>query len=95
MPMVNNEVCLRLKDGAGDSRVCAGGKRGEGICDVSHRVSDHGRLIKLFSTREHQSEGVDTARLVSVVVVVGVKVNPVRAHLLDHCPAACFRQGLP
>ena len=79
MPMVNNEVCLRLKDGAGDSRVCAGGKRGEGICDVSHCVSDHAdrRLIRLFSTREHQSEGVDTARLVSVVVVVGVKVNPV------------------
>ncbi|KAG7250479.1 hypothetical protein CRUP_026282 [Coryphaenoides rupestris] len=33
MPMVNNEVCSRLKDGAGDSRVCAGGKRGEGVCD--------------------------------------------------------------
>lgn len=38
MPMVNNDVCSRLKDGAGDSRVCAGGKRGEGVCDVSQHV---------------------------------------------------------
>ncbi|XP_056133728.1 hepatocyte growth factor a [Lampris incognitus] len=33
MPMVNNHMCSQLKGDAGDSRVCAGGKRGEGVCD--------------------------------------------------------------
>ncbi|CAL8318428.1 unnamed protein product [Lota lota] len=49
MPMVNNEVCSRLKDGAGDSRVCAGGKRGEGICDKDNGgplvCQDHQRKV--------------------------------------------------
>lgn len=34
MPMVNNDMCSQIKGDAGESRICAGGKRGEGICDV-------------------------------------------------------------
>ncbi|TNN55776.1 Hepatocyte growth factor [Liparis tanakae] len=33
MPMVNNEMCSQIKGDAGESRICAGGKRGEGVCD--------------------------------------------------------------
>ncbi|KAM8884118.1 hepatocyte growth factor-like isoform 1-T1 [Synchiropus picturatus] len=33
MPMVDNDMCSQIKGGAGDSRVCAGGNRGEGVCD--------------------------------------------------------------
>lgn len=38
MPMVNNDMCSQIKGDAGESRICAGGKRGEGVCDV--RVSN-------------------------------------------------------
>lgn len=34
MPMVNNDMCSQIKGDAGESRICAGGKRGEGVCDV-------------------------------------------------------------
>lgn len=34
MPMVDNNMCSRIKGKAGESRICAGGKRGEGVCDV-------------------------------------------------------------
>eukprot|EP00064_Thunnus_orientalis_P016169 superscaffoldBa00003147_g16232 len=30
MPMVNNDMCSQIKGDAGESRICAGGKRGEG-----------------------------------------------------------------
>ncbi|KAF7664240.1 hypothetical protein LDENG_00184000 [Lucifuga dentata] len=33
MPMVDNNMCSQLKGDAGESRICAGGKRGEGVCD--------------------------------------------------------------
>ncbi|XP_047430667.1 hepatocyte growth factor a isoform X2 [Mugil cephalus] len=33
MPMVNNDMCAQIKGDAGESRICAGGKRGEGVCD--------------------------------------------------------------
>ncbi|XP_056878848.1 hepatocyte growth factor a isoform X1 [Takifugu flavidus] len=33
MPMVNNDMCSQIKGDAGESRICAGGKRGEGVCD--------------------------------------------------------------
>uniref|UniRef100_A0A3Q3JMG9 Hepatocyte growth factor n=1 Tax=Monopterus albus TaxID=43700 RepID=A0A3Q3JMG9_MONAL len=33
MPMVNNDMCSQIKGDTGDSRICAGGKRGEGVCD--------------------------------------------------------------
>ncbi|XP_035003919.1 hepatocyte growth factor a isoform X1 [Hippoglossus stenolepis] len=33
MPMVNNEMCSQIKGDAGESRICAGGMRGEGVCD--------------------------------------------------------------
>lgn len=32
--MVNNDMCSQIKGDAGESRICAGGKRGEGVCDV-------------------------------------------------------------
>lgn len=32
--MVNNDMCSQIKGNAGESRICAGGKRGEGVCDV-------------------------------------------------------------
>lgn len=38
MPMVDNEMCSQIKEDAGESRICAGGKRGEGVCDV--RISN-------------------------------------------------------
>ncbi len=34
MPMVNNDMCSQIKGDAGESRICAGGRRGEGVCDV-------------------------------------------------------------
>lgn len=34
MPMVNNDMCSQIKGDAGESRICAGGNRGEGVCDV-------------------------------------------------------------
>lgn len=40
MPMVNNDMCSQIKGDAGESRICAGGKRGEGVCDVRARVSE-------------------------------------------------------
>uniref|UniRef100_A0A3Q1G8B6 Hepatocyte growth factor a n=1 Tax=Acanthochromis polyacanthus TaxID=80966 RepID=A0A3Q1G8B6_9TELE len=33
MPMVNNDMCSQIKGDAGESRICAGGNRGEGVCD--------------------------------------------------------------
>uniref|UniRef100_A0A672IWE3 Hepatocyte growth factor-like n=1 Tax=Salarias fasciatus TaxID=181472 RepID=A0A672IWE3_SALFA len=33
MPMVNNDMCSQIKGDAGDSRICAGGRRGQGVCD--------------------------------------------------------------
>ncbi|XP_041819914.1 hepatocyte growth factor a isoform X1 [Chelmon rostratus] len=33
MPMVNNGMCSQIKGDAGESRICAGGNRGEGVCD--------------------------------------------------------------
>ncbi|XP_005733531.1 hepatocyte growth factor a isoform X1 [Pundamilia nyererei] len=33
MPMVDNDMCSHIKEDAGESRICAGGKRGEGVCD--------------------------------------------------------------
>ncbi|XP_034018825.1 hepatocyte growth factor-like [Thalassophryne amazonica] len=33
MPMVNNDMCSQLKSDTEESRICAGGKRGEGVCD--------------------------------------------------------------
>ncbi|KAM6896809.1 hepatocyte growth factor-like [Lycodopsis pacificus] len=33
MPMVTNDMCSQIKGDAGESRICAGGKRGEGVCD--------------------------------------------------------------
>nr|XP_054595709.1 hepatocyte growth factor a isoform X2 [Nothobranchius furzeri] len=33
MPMVNNDMCSQIKGDAGESRICAGGKVGEGVCD--------------------------------------------------------------
>ncbi|XP_029019568.1 hepatocyte growth factor a isoform X2 [Betta splendens] len=33
MPMVDNDMCSQIKGDAGDSRICAGGRRGEGVCD--------------------------------------------------------------
>ncbi|XP_037317318.2 LOW QUALITY PROTEIN: hepatocyte growth factor a [Pungitius pungitius] len=33
MPMVNGDMCTQIKGDAGESRICAGGKRGEGVCD--------------------------------------------------------------
>ncbi|XP_040031192.2 hepatocyte growth factor a isoform X1 [Gasterosteus aculeatus] len=33
MPMVNNDMCSQIKGDAGERRICAGGKRGEGVCD--------------------------------------------------------------
>lgn len=38
MPMVDNDMCSQIKEDAGESRICAGGKRGEGVCDV--RISN-------------------------------------------------------
>lgn len=35
MPMVNNDMCSQMKGDAGNSRICAGGRIGEGVCDVS------------------------------------------------------------
>lgn len=32
--MVNNDMCSQIKGDAGPSRICAGGKSGEGVCDV-------------------------------------------------------------
>lgn len=34
MPMVHNDMCSQIKGDAGPSRICAGGKSGEGVCDV-------------------------------------------------------------
>lgn len=34
MPMINNDMCSQIKGDAGPSRICAGGKSGEGVCDV-------------------------------------------------------------
>lgn len=34
MPMVDNNMCSQIKGDAGESRICAGGRRGEGVCDV-------------------------------------------------------------
>uniref|UniRef100_A0A8C5HD14 Hepatocyte growth factor-like n=1 Tax=Gouania willdenowi TaxID=441366 RepID=A0A8C5HD14_GOUWI len=33
MPMVDNDMCSQIKGDAGESRICAGGHRGEGVCD--------------------------------------------------------------
>ncbi|XP_058479494.1 hepatocyte growth factor a [Solea solea] len=33
MPMVNNDMCSQIKGDAGESRICAGGNIGEGVCD--------------------------------------------------------------
>ncbi|XP_037552101.1 hepatocyte growth factor-like [Nematolebias whitei] len=33
MPMVNNDICSQIKGDTGDSRICAGGRIGEGVCD--------------------------------------------------------------
>ncbi|CAG5927518.1 unnamed protein product [Menidia menidia] len=33
MPMVNNDMCSQIKGLAGESRICAGGNVGEGVCD--------------------------------------------------------------
>ncbi|XP_056281007.1 hepatocyte growth factor a [Pseudoliparis swirei] len=33
MPMVYNDMCSQIKGDTGESRICAGGKRGEGVCD--------------------------------------------------------------
>lgn len=46
MPMVNNDMCSQIKGDAGESRICAGGKRGEGVCDV--RVPPCRRSSKLM-----------------------------------------------
>nr|XP_057933860.1 hepatocyte growth factor-like [Doryrhamphus excisus] len=36
MPMVDGDMCSRIKGDAGDSRICAGGRRGEGVCDKDY-----------------------------------------------------------
>ncbi|KAK2859015.1 hypothetical protein Q5P01_003635 [Channa striata] len=36
MPMVDNDMCSQIKGDAGESRICAGGNRGEGICDKDY-----------------------------------------------------------
>ncbi|TKS90811.1 Hepatocyte growth factor Hepatopoietin-A [Collichthys lucidus] len=36
MPMVNNDMCAQIKGDAGESRICAGGKRGKGVCDKDY-----------------------------------------------------------
>uniref|UniRef100_A0A673BG26 Hepatocyte growth factor a n=1 Tax=Sphaeramia orbicularis TaxID=375764 RepID=A0A673BG26_9TELE len=36
MPMVNSDMCTQIKGDAGESRICAGGKRGEGVCDKDY-----------------------------------------------------------
>ncbi|TMS03091.1 Hepatocyte growth factor [Larimichthys crocea] len=36
MPMVNNDRCAQIKGDAGESRICAGGKRGKGVCDKDY-----------------------------------------------------------
>ncbi|KAM6985866.1 hepatocyte growth factor a [Aplochiton taeniatus] len=33
LPMVNNDMCAKLKAGRGESRLCAGGKRNKGVCE--------------------------------------------------------------
>ncbi|KAM9845606.1 hepatocyte growth factor-like [Aulostomus maculatus] len=33
MPMVDNNMCSQIKGDAGESRICAGGRSGEGVCD--------------------------------------------------------------
>lgn len=35
MAMANNDMCTQIKGDAGESRICTGGKIGEGVCDVS------------------------------------------------------------
>lgn len=48
MPMVNNDMCSQIKGDAGESRICAGGKRGEGVCDVRTEMQHDCTLIKRF-----------------------------------------------
>ncbi|KAG8005603.1 Hepatocyte growth factor [Nibea albiflora] len=36
MPMVNSDMCSQIKGDAGESRICAGGKRGKGVCDKDY-----------------------------------------------------------
>ncbi|CAG01898.1 unnamed protein product [Tetraodon nigroviridis] len=60
MPMVNNDMCSQIKGDAGESRICAGGKRGEGVCDVrGHRRR---RLSKLMPEKKSNFCGVFSLR---------------------------------
>lgn len=51
MPMVNNDMCSQIKGDAGESRICAGGKRGEGVCDVriSNLFLHHETVTSMYS----------------------------------------------
>lgn len=49
MPMVNNDMCSQIKGATGESRICAGGKRGEGVCDVRGGRADAGAWCRLLS----------------------------------------------
>ncbi|XP_068163054.1 hepatocyte growth factor-like [Antennarius striatus] len=33
LPMVDNDMCSQIKGDAGESRICAGGNQGEGVCE--------------------------------------------------------------
>lgn len=51
MPMVNNDMCSQIKGDAGESRICAGGNRGEGVCDV--RVTNKYHETALICHKAH------------------------------------------
>ncbi|XP_075886240.1 hepatocyte growth factor a [Nelusetta ayraudi] len=49
MPMVNNDMCSQIKGDAGQSRICAGGRSGEGVCDKDNGgplvCQEHGHKV--------------------------------------------------
>lgn len=62
MPMVNNDMCSQIKGDAGQSRICAGGRSGEGVCDV-RPTARTGRGVKTcflgdFLTRRSHTNSV-------------------------------------
>lgn len=63
MPMVNNDMCSQIKGDAGQSRICAGGRSGEGVCDVRPSAQTGGGGNTFFSGRLHLTNSLFSTRL--------------------------------